>query len=72
MNRILFLFENTRAVIKAEKLCRENGIHCKIIPVPREISSECGMALEINNEFSGKIKQILDKTELTYKVIARN
>jgi len=48
--RHLLLFQSTRAVIKAERLCRRSGLACKVIPVPRLISSECGMAIEIRPE----------------------
>ena len=51
----LLLFQTTRAVIKAERLCRKNGFACKVIPVPRTISSECGMAIEIHPEDSKSI-----------------
>jgi len=33
-------------VLKAEKLLKRNGISHDVIPVPREISSDCGMAVE--------------------------
>lgn len=44
---ILLLFKSTHAVINAERICRENEFNVKTIPVPRSISSECGMSLEI-------------------------
>lgn len=44
--RTLLLFKTTHDVIKAERLCRKAGLPVQVIPVPREISSECGMALE--------------------------
>ncbi len=47
MSRHLFLFRSTRDVIKAERELQINGIGQKVIPVPRTISSECGMALQI-------------------------
>jgi hypothetical protein len=50
MKRHLALFQSTRAVIKAERLCKSHGIRCSIIPVPRTVSSECGMAIEIDPE----------------------
>ncbi len=43
----IFLFRNTREVLKAEKWCIENHIKHKVMPVPRHISSECGMSLQI-------------------------
>jgi hypothetical protein len=48
----LFLFKSTHDVIKAERLCISNTIPCKVIPVPRDISSECGMAIQIDNKES--------------------
>ena len=44
----VILFKTTRDAIRAERLCKRNDISCKVIPVPRDISSECGMALEID------------------------
>lgn len=49
MRCCLALFQSTRAVIQAERLCKKNNLSCKVIPVPRSISSECGMALEITD-----------------------
>ena len=48
MNRFLFLFQSTHSVIKAEKVCLNAGISCSVIAIPRDISSECGMALEVD------------------------
>jgi len=33
--------------MKAEKLLKGKGIKIDIIPVPREISSDCGVAIEL-------------------------
>ncbi len=47
MARQFLLLENTRAVIQAENHLKELNIPCRVMPVPRAISSECGMCLEI-------------------------
>jgi N-acyl-L-homoserine lactone synthetase len=47
MKRSLLLFRNTREVIKAERILLRYGVAVRVIPVPRSISSECGMALHI-------------------------
>lgn len=44
---LLLLFQSTRDVIKAERACNKAAIPVDVVPVPRSISSECGMALEI-------------------------
>ena len=48
MSRAFLLFPSMRHAIKAEAYCREKGVNCKVVPVPRQISSECGMSLEID------------------------
>ena len=50
MSRSFLLFKTMRYAIKAEAHCREHDISCQVLPVPREISSECGMCLEVDTE----------------------
>jgi len=40
----IITFHTTAAAIETEKLCHEAGLPGRLIPVPREISSSCGMA----------------------------
>lgn len=63
---MLYLFESTHTVIKAEKLCQNNNIKYKIIPVPRSISPKCGMAIEISDEFEIKINAIFVENKIRY------
>ncbi|NLP01683.1 MAG: DUF3343 domain-containing protein [Fibrobacter sp.] len=64
--RLLALFRSTREVIGAEKLCRAEGISCKSIPVPREISSECGIALEFSPEDKEKATALFNKESVSF------
>jgi hypothetical protein len=59
MNKALLLFRSTHDVIKAERLCRERGIAVQVIPVPRELSSECGMALEMTAAILSKAQRVI-------------
>ncbi len=65
---ILFVFESTHAVISAEKKSLAAGIKCNIIPVPRSISSQCGLAVEINDDDEAKLSEILNNFEITYSL----
>ncbi len=56
---ILLLFKSTRDVIKAEKALIAADLALKIVPVPKEISSECGMAIEIGDDVSDSAASIL-------------
>jgi hypothetical protein len=44
------IFHTTSAVMKAEKLLASKKIATKLIPVPRQFSSDCGLALRFNWE----------------------
>lgn len=47
MTTVYLIFTSTRSVIKGEECLRSHGIDCQVIPVPKDISSECGMALSL-------------------------
>lgn len=40
-------FTAVHYVMKAEKILKGKGMRVRLIPTPRHISSDCGMALEI-------------------------
>lgn len=43
----VFLFPSVSYTLKAEKILKEQGIVHKLIPVPRHISSDCGVCLRV-------------------------
>ena len=43
---VILLYSASHA-IRAEKILGESGIQCKLIPVPRHISSDCGVCVRI-------------------------
>ena len=45
--------------MRAEKVLKEEGIEVDLIPIPREISSDCGVAVEVSKESEGKVLLIL-------------
>lgn len=42
----IVLFDSIHHVIAAEDAFKENGLWCDLTPVPRNLSSNCGMAVE--------------------------
>lgn len=44
--RCAAVLEAIHYVIKGERILKKAGLRIDVIPVPREISSDCGMALE--------------------------
>lgn len=43
----VILVYSTSHAMRIEKLLAERGIACKMIPVPRQISSDCGVCIRI-------------------------
>lgn len=64
---MLFLFESTHAVIKAEKVCINSDVEYKIITVPRSISSQCGMSIEIDNKLEEKLSNLLENNKINFE-----
>ena len=46
----VFLFSSVGHALKAEKILKARGIPHKLIPVPRHISSDCGVCLRVTVE----------------------
>jgi hypothetical protein len=44
------VFYSTSWALKAEKVAKEGGFEVKLIPTPRQISSDCGTALRFRWE----------------------
>ena len=46
----VILVHSTSHAMRVEKLLQAKGIACKMIPVPRQISSDCGVCIRILRE----------------------
>jgi hypothetical protein len=55
--KVILLFPSIHYVLKAEKTLKAAGLPFDLIPVPREINSDCGMAVEVG-------RQVLHATEM--------
>jgi len=68
-NYSVVIFYSTSAAIRAESLARKDKLIVKLIPVPRNLSSDCGICLRFNNEDKQKIKEILKENKIEYENI---
>lgn len=57
--RYVITFPSVYFVMKAEKILKKAGINVRLIPTPREISSDCGMAMEVQYQKVEEIKKML-------------
>ena len=58
------LFYNTSSVMRAEKVLQKNGIVVKLIPTPREFSSDCGMAIRFDLPDQERVRHWLDQAHV--------
>jgi len=49
------LFNSIHYVMKAEELLKEAGVTIDLVPVPREISSDCGMCIAFSEQDLQKV-----------------
>jgi hypothetical protein len=53
------LFQSVNGALLAEKLLKKQGIDYKLIPVPRHLSSDCGVCIRFLTENESQIKKVL-------------
>lgn len=53
------LFHSVSAVLLAEKIFKKEGIDYKIIPVPRHLSSDCGVCIRFFSQHESRIREAL-------------
>lgn len=62
------VFNSAREVIRAERICRDNGLTVKVMPLPENLSSECGMCLHINQSDAQKMTQLMDQANINVTI----
>jgi hypothetical protein len=58
------LFYSVSSALRAEKLLKEKGVIMKPIPVPRHLSSDCGICLRFERSEEARIKMILEEKQV--------
>ncbi len=60
----IILFYNTSSVMRAEKVLQKGGVAIKLIPTPREFSSDCGMAVRFGLQDMERVRALLDQAHV--------
>lgn len=56
---VVVLVYSTSHAVRGERLLMQEGIDVKLIPVPRQFSSDCGVCLRVREEDRGYALQVL-------------
>ena len=60
----VILMQSTSHALRGEKILKHAGIASKLIPVPRALSSECGICLRIQRDDQERARKALDAANL--------
>lgn len=64
---IIFILQSIHHVLRAEKFLEKAGVESDLIPVPKEINPECGMAIEMAPSKESQVEDVLDKAKIIIK-----
>lgn len=68
MKEYVTLFFTHSGAIKFQRFSRKNYIDCELMPVPRKLSSNCGVCARF--QFDGNINDLVsEETEKIYEII---
>ena len=68
---LVVTFDATAAAMAAEKYCLERGVPGRLIPVPREITSGCGLAWKAEVEQEEAVTAALEAAGIAYSGVHR-
>ncbi len=63
-NDYVVIFHSIHRVLKAEKLLKQAGVDFLLIPVPRQLTADCGLALRFSPEAKKDLLEVLATADL--------
>ncbi len=57
----MVLFNTTSSAMQAEAVLTRAGLPIKMIPTPRQLSSDCGLALRFEWTANEEVRKLLEK-----------
>lgn len=64
MPQSVVVFHSVTAALQAEKRLKGEGVAVKLIPVPRQISSDCGVCLRFDREDEPAVRRALEEERI--------
>jgi hypothetical protein len=71
MPNSVILFLSIHHVLAAEKVFKEHGLWLDVVPVPRGLSSECGMAIEFHSDDLARVGRLLQACQIKVRGVFR-
>jgi hypothetical protein len=61
---VILVFSSNTRILAAEELLEERGLPFRLVPVPKEVNPNCGLALSFAENDQGLIMPVLDQADL--------
>jgi len=68
MTHGIVLFHTTTSALRAEKILQKASLTVRLVPTPRELSSDCGIALRFSPVDEPTVRQGLAQAGLEYEI----
>lgn len=65
----VILADSTSHALRIEKLLGSRGLACKLIPVPRHLSSDCGVCVRILQQDMPAAQALLEAHQVVFQSI---
>ena len=65
--KLVITFHTTAAAMAMEKFCKEENVPGRLIPVPRELTADCGMAWCSPVEAAARLRALAADRSLEYE-----
>ncbi|MBF8983307.1 DUF3343 domain-containing protein [Lutibacter sp. B2] len=75
MKEYVAIFFTHSGAIKFNRFSKKNNIHCELMPVPRKLSSNCGIGAkfcyssDLNDIIDDEIEKIFEICDSVYKLV---
>ncbi len=63
---IVILFATSSHAIRAERLLKECGVDAKLTVVPRQLSSDCGLCVQVSAQLRDQVDKVIRARGITY------
>ncbi|MEA3407635.1 MAG: DUF3343 domain-containing protein [Chloroflexota bacterium] len=63
------VYRTTSAAYASEKVLQGRGLHVKVIPVPRSLSTDCCLGLRVSWEARDQVREVLRQEEIPFETI---
>lgn len=61
---LVLIFRGTHQVMSAEKHLKKAGVPMRLIPVPKRLTSDCGLAIRIFSPDRDRARKVLSRSRL--------